>query len=161
MKRSDLTIDQIFILIIALFSIATLIYMIYTLFLSKSQNYYCSQLATQKAFSPECKDYYPNTEKIKINSSNKDEILKIITGLIVSCYNKYYGSDLLFSLCYDFYISNSDTIINFNEIKEYVNKYSQFNPDRLDFYSSNNSNEFYPMRSIFIIYNESKIILWQ
>ncbi|BBL45287.1 hypothetical protein MJ1_0112 [Nanobdella aerobiophila] len=158
--KNDIAIDQAFIIIVAIISISIFLYIIYDKFFLNSKQYYCESIVSTDSFSPSCLKYYPETQTIEFNNQTEDYIENAIAGLVISCYNKNINTNNLFNVCYDVYI-DENLSINSTNILYILNRYSNFNTNNLLFHYENNQLNFTPYQSIFIIYNNTNIILWQ
>ncbi len=158
--KNDIAIDTIFIIIIAIISAVAILSIIYTKFFSNSQAYYCQTLISQGGFSPSCKDYYPSAINVIYSNESIDTIYSSIVGLILNCYNNNVNTNKLFDICYDVYI-NKNIVLNSSTLIQYVRNYTKFNPNKIIFHLNNSEGRIYPYNSIFIIYNNSYIIIWQ
>ena len=156
--KNDIAIDTIFIIIIAVISVLIILSIVYTKFFANSQLYYCKTLISEGGFSPECEKYYPSAINIIFTNQNEDEIYSDIAGFIVNCYNNNVNTNKLFNICYDIYIDENLTL-NSTNIVNYLEQYTNFNINDLVFNLS--EGQIVPYKSIFIIYNNSEIVVWQ
>ncbi|MGB9674552.1 MAG: hypothetical protein ACP5G1_01210 [Nanopusillaceae archaeon] len=155
----NIAIEQVFYIIIGIISFSVLAYLMYNMFFSKSSGYYCKTLISQGGFSPECSEYYPSAIKIYFENKTKSEIAFDIAGYILNCYNKNVNTDKLLDVCYDLYIAENVNV-DVNDIITNLNKYTTFDTKKLEL-NLKYRTYLAPRQSIFIIYNNSKIILWQ
>jgi len=158
--KNDIAIDTIFIIIIAIISAVVILDIIFTKFFSNSQAYYCQTLISQGGFSPSCKEYYSSAINVIYSNESIDTIYSSIVGLILNCYNNNVNTNKLFDICYDVYI-NKNIVLNSTILIQYVQNYTKFNPNNIIFHLNNSEGNIYPYNSIFIIYNNSYIIIWQ
>ena len=158
--RNDIALDTVFIIIIAIISVFIILDIIYTKFFANSEAYYCKTLISEGGFSPECEKYYPSAINIIFTNQSSDESYSDIAGYIVNCYNNNVNTNRLFNICYDIYIDENFTLDATNIIN-ILEEYSTFNTNNIVFHLKDNQNTIYPYESLFVIYNNSKIILWQ
>jgi len=158
--KNDIAIDTVFIIIIAIISAIVILDIIYTKFFNNSQVYYCQTLISQGGFSPSCEKYYPSAINIIYTNESNDTIYSDITGLILNCYNNNVNTNKLFNICYDVYI-DENVILNSSILIQYIQNYTAFNPNNIIFHLNNSNGNIYPYNSIFIIYNNSYIVIWQ
>ena len=158
--KNDIATDTVFIIIIAIISVAVILDIIYTKFFYNSQAYYCQTLISQGGFSPSCEKYYPSAINIIYTNESKDTIYSDITGLILNCYNNNVNTNKLFNICYDVYI-DENIILHSSTLIQYIQTYTSFNPNNVIFDLNNSDGDIYPYNSIFIIYNNSYIVIWQ
>ncbi|MGC9132966.1 MAG: hypothetical protein ACP5GJ_00990 [Nanopusillaceae archaeon] len=158
--KTDIAIDTTFIIIIAIISVFVILDIVYTKFFANSQLYYCKTLISEGGFSPSCIKYYPSAISIIFTNQTEDEIISDISGFIINCYYNNIDKNTLFNICYDIYIDENISL-NLTNITNYLENYSTFNINNLEFHLKNNDEIIYPYNSLFIIYNNSNIILWQ
>ncbi|BFI73457.1 hypothetical protein YN1_4440 [Nanoarchaeota archaeon] len=159
--KNDIALDTIFIIIIAVISVFVILDIIYTKFFANSQLYYCKTLISEGGFSPECAKYYPSAINVIFTNQSKDEIYSEFAGLVANCYNNNINTNRLFSICYDVYI-DEDVVLNISTIYSFIVNYTNFNPYDLIFNLPVSHYEtLIPYESIFIIYNNSQIVVWQ
>jgi len=158
--KSDIAIDTIFIIIIAIISIVAILYIMFTKFFSNSQSYYCQTLISEGGFSPSCKQYYPSAINVIYTNESINTLYFDLTGLILNCYNNNVNTNRLFNICYDVYI-DEDITLDPSILIQYIQNYTKFSTKNIVFHLNNNEEKIYPYNSIFIIYNNSYIIIWQ
>lgn len=155
----SIVIETIAKIILVIITISLVVYIMYSAFFSRSEEIYCTETLRQGVFDPKCTKYYSLTRVVKINGSY-DSLVGDIAGFILKCYNDYIEKNYSIVICYSIDILNK-TKISKKDIINFLKDYTTFDTSILYFSGSLNNDDITYEKQLFIIFNNSKIYLWQ